>query len=448
MATIDLSLARIRSLLSHLPQYTRPTIHVAGTNGKGSVTTMVDSILRESGFTTGRFNSPHLVHVHDSIKINGTSISKQVYEAASKTVGNVDLDKNIGATSFELLTATALYSFQKESVDVAVVEVGMGGRLDATNSIPDEAIVAFGVTSIAMDHQAFLGNSLDLIAREKAAISRRGKPCVIAEQSDLKVKDAINAVIEEHGSKAFWTTRAQERPWSIKSDGPFTPFSLRPFRPPPPRPISVATRTGSIDALLPLHGDHQLLNVSVAVGLIDAIREYQPFHRITDLNIMNGIRDCHWPGRLEWINSTDFPTLGRNISDLAILVDGAHNAACSSALTEYLDSLQISGPRTFIISLSHSPPKTPLSTLQPLLKEGDIVTVVPFSEVDGMPWVKPVAQAELEATVSGLVGRSGRVHLSESLRDALKWARTNTQNGLVVMAGSLYLIADLYRLLE
>ena len=148
--SIDLSLNRIRALAARLPSYTRPTIHIAGTNGKGSVAAMVSSVLRESGLRVGRFNSPHLVHVWDSIDLCGHAVSLEQYERVRKEVE--EANEGIGASSFEVLTGTALKLFEDEKVDVVVLEVGMGGRLDATNVIPDDAVAVSVITSVGLDH--------------------------------------------------------------------------------------------------------------------------------------------------------------------------------------------------------------------------------------------------------------------------------------------------------
>lgn len=188
---MDLSLSRIHSLMSLLPRYTRRTIHIAGTNGKGSTTAFVDSILREAGSFTGRFNSPHLLTIRDSILLDGHEISPDDYQETFRSVAAANEIGNCQCTNFELQTATALLAFERAHVAVAILEVGLGGRLDATNVIPDNVVVVSGISAIDLDHQAVLGNSLKQIAKEKAAIARKGRPCVLGHQSHLEVVDAI-----------------------------------------------------------------------------------------------------------------------------------------------------------------------------------------------------------------------------------------------------------------
>src|SRR5882762_9813819 len=188
--SIDLTLDRIRTLASHMKTpYTRPTCHIAGTNGKGSVTAILSSILFSSlpPLSVGRFNSPHLVSIYDSITINNKPVASSVYANARGAIESVDRVNSVGASSFELLTLTALLVFEEAGVDIVVIEVGMGGRLDATNIILDECILVSALTAVDLDHQAFLGNTVEDIATEKAAIARSGKPFIIGKQKHQTV---------------------------------------------------------------------------------------------------------------------------------------------------------------------------------------------------------------------------------------------------------------------
>lgn len=173
--SIDLSLDRIRALSALLPAYTRPTVHIAGTNGKGSVSALLSSILHatEPNLDIGRFNSPHLISIRDCIVINGQPVDEATYASARNEVETVDRTHAIGASSFELLTATALLIFENAALDIVILEAGMGGRLDATNVIPTECVMVSALTAVDLDHQAFLGDTLSAIAREKAASTLR-----------------------------------------------------------------------------------------------------------------------------------------------------------------------------------------------------------------------------------------------------------------------------------
>ncbi|KAJ6585194.1 Mur ligase [Mycena capillaripes] len=470
--SIDLALDRIQRLARYLPPYTRPTCHIAGTNGKGSVCALVSSMLSTSTppLSIGRFNSPHLVSVHDCIVINNQSVSSDVYDEARAEVERVDKEQSVGATNFELLTLTALLIFERAKVDVVVLEVGLGGRLDATNVISDECVLVSALTAVDLDHQAFLGNSVSAIAAEKAAIARKGTPFVLGGQAHPEVEKVVTDVVNAAGADLLYALPVLERSWDATVDGPAPPpFSLSatPFVPPPPLPVrfSMPCFEHPVFALLPLHGEHQLDNLALAVSVVSAVLMNPTWTtirgRFSNAGIARGIKSVQWPGRLS------FHPL--NSPPLLVLADGAHNPASAKTLAAYISELATlhrdnaaSRPLslTFILALSHSPPKTPRETLAPLLPvdapEGlqiDVsVALLSFTTPDGMPWVKSVPPAELQEVAKSLApGAETWLDASETpggMRRALAWAaeRRGDRDGLVVLAGSLYLVADFYRL--
>ncbi|KIO17715.1 hypothetical protein M407DRAFT_84687 [Tulasnella calospora MUT 4182] len=405
---MDLSLARIRCLTSFLPRYTRPTIHIAGTNGKGSTTAFVDSILRHAGFLTGRFNSPHLVSIRDSILLDGHPISPDDYNQAFQSVATANQIGDCRCTNFELQTATALLVFERGFVDVAILEVGLGGRLDATNVIPDDVVLVSGISSIDLDHQAVLGDTLEQIAVEKAGIARTGRPCVLGVQSSQEVMDTVQKSVSAAGGRFIYVSEQVQQ-----------------------------TRT-----TIGLQGTHQVSNAKLAVALVEALMQTPSLRQVRLEQVARGLSLVTWPGRLEWINYSKYTDRGR---DTWLLADGAHNPASAEALAQYLASLPISRPRSFVVSISQSPLKSPRSTLEVILLAGDRVAVVPFGPVDGMPWVKPHDPTVVLQAAKELVGASGEAVMRGDLGSALNWAADD--HPVVVVTGSLYLIADLYRLL-
>jgi folylpolyglutamate synthase/dihydrofolate synthase len=462
---IDLSLDRINRLFGVLPPFTRPTIHVAGTNGKGSVTTLIESILLEAGFSTGKFNSPHLVHVRDCISLSGKTITQELYDSASSEVSRVDAQNHIGTSSFEQLTATAFRVFDTAKVDVAIVEVGMGGRLDATNAMPDDVVLVTGVVNIDLDHQAFLGNTLVEIAREKAGIAKNGRVCVVGRGLNDGVEEAIREAVAKIGGEIIVAGEVTRRSWEDDVDGAVQSQPAHPTTLPRSSPILISLRKRGKDVIkgtLPLQGDHQLSNVGVAITIVDVLRSHPSctskdlaFTRITDAHISNGIKRTKWPGRLDWIpleiNENSIrktASLASSPSALTLLVDGAHNPASAIALANYISSIALPLPRTYILSLSHSPPKTPLSVLEPLLKPGDNIVLVQFSPVEGMPWVKNVEVGEMQGVARQLVGENGEIEVAKNLGEAIRWAAVESHGGISIVCGSLYLLADLYRLIE
>ena len=438
--SIDLSLNRIRALAARLPNYTRPTIHIAGTNGKGSVAAIVSSILRESGLRVGRFNSPHLVHIWDCINLYGCAVNPGQYERVRKEVE--EANEGIGASTFEVLTGTALKIFEDEKVDAVVLEVGMGGRLDATNIIPDDAVAVSIITSIGLDHIRWLGDNVEAIAKEKAGITRKAGTLVLGPQSHPNVKGIVSSISEELGATlvdASSSVHLTEVPCS-------DPRAL----PPLPREVIWRSRHFKEEVSLhfPLYGAHQFQNLATSLTAVECLVESggSSWESITPATIASGTKNVRWPGRLSW----------HDYRGLHLLVDGAHNEGSATALRQYLESLPTlaNSPRTFVVSLSHSPPKTARSVLEPLLQPGDRIALTGFSPVVGMPWVTPVSVEELLAVSQDIVGPEGTVasfcsaegRPLENLRQALEWTKSRTD--LAIVSGSLYLVADLYRLLE
>lgn len=477
MAGIDLSLDRLNQLIPHLSTpYTIPTIHVAGTNGKGSVSALLASILRSATppLRVGRFTSPHLVDVHDAIALNNEPVQFDIYTAARQEIDVLDRDHATKLTNFERFTLTALLIFARAGLDIAVVEVGLGGRLDATNAIPTSAILLSALTAVDLDHQAFLGPTVRDIAREKAGIARKGRVFVLGHQpAGEQVEEVVNSVVHDAGGEVFSAIPAE----SLASPGT---ISLCPgsFTPPPPQNVIIRLPSLSeITASLPLPGAHQISNLSVATTVIHLLLTHPSCAgfasstnlstRLTPETIGRGIANTRWPGRLS------FHTF--STAKVPVIVDGAHNPASARALGAYITrliSLLAPGKRTirlvYILALSHSPQKTPLQTLSELLpptaSDADVTiklsaALLSFTPPEDMPWVKSVPPNELASVVKQLLPTLDGTDIWVSdverqenpLKHALDWAAGKIQGdgdgeGLIVLAGSLYLVADFYRL--
>jgi folylpolyglutamate synthase/dihydrofolate synthase len=477
MSTIHLSLERVRRLATHLERFKRPTIHVAGTNGKGSVTSILASILHASGLSIGRFNSPHLVSVHDAILINGQPVSPSVYNHARSLVIAADQHLNTTATPFELLTLTALQIFEAAKLDIVVVEVGLGGRDDATNVIPDDCILVSVLTAVDLDHQTFLGDTVESIAEHKAGIARSGKPFVLGPQRYPIVELAARRVVERPEIRGRFIVSTPVRPSRLGEEYHFSP-SERPFVSPPGQPIEFYATpfTSPIHAKLPLHGTHQLDNLSLSLTVISTLVTHTPAsYRITAEVVRAGIERVSWPGRLTFHTLPRPVTVGSTLDPSIVLVDGAHNVASAETLASYISELVArvnTGSKmhiTYIIALSHSPPKTPFDTLSPIFlphgSQGSIASVrvaaLRFTPPEGMPWVTCVPPLEIRDTVRQIIHLGDEdvwaapddLPVGSQLVKALEWteaehaARTLEEN-LVVITGSLYLVADFYRLLK
>jgi dihydrofolate synthase / folylpolyglutamate synthase len=306
--TAKFGLERITRLLEALgnPQRGCRWIHVAGTNGKGSTCAMIEAALRAAGVRTGLYTSPHLVEPTERIQITGQPISPaqfagvftEVHDTAERMLEEGDLD--LHPTYFETVTAMAFLTFAREQLDMVVLEVGMGGRLDATNVVTPALCV---ITPIDYDHQAFLGNTLEQIAAEKAGILKPGVPAVFAEQP-LEAEMVLRA----HAKGPYTLSRD----WVLTDlclDARGSRFRLR-----------------DLEIVCPLAGEHQVENARTAAIALH------------ELGISpDGIANTRWPGRLERVSERP-----------EIILDGAHNPAGTRALVEYIRQFY-SGRRIWLV---------------------------------------------------------------------------------------------------
>jgi dihydrofolate synthase / folylpolyglutamate synthase len=310
---IKFGLDNIRTLCTALgePQAAFRSVLIAGTNGKGSVTAMVDCALRAAGLEVGRYTSPHLIDLEERFVINGKPISAaELADAAEQMRGLIERLVAGGAldappTFFEATTAIAFELFRRAGVDMAVLEVGLGGRLDSTNCVDP---IAVAITSIAFDHEQYLGHTLAAIAAEKAGVIRPGIPVVIgplAPQARLVVETTCASagarlVDAEEGTRLESTT--EDGRTSIKLSTPVHDYGWIP---------------------LGLRGAHQVPNALVAVRLLEAMSDVAP---VGAQAVVAGLRDVDWRGRLQLVDAAR----GR------VLLDAAHNPAGAAALAAYL----------------------------------------------------------------------------------------------------------------
>ena len=307
------------------PHKAAPCAHIAGTNGKGSTAAMLESILRAAGLATGLYTSPHLESINERIRIRGESISNEGF-AATWTGVRASIEALMASgklaahpTFFECLTAMAFHAFAEEGVDFAVYEVGMGGRLDATNVVKPEVAV---ITSIDFDHENYLGHSIEEIAAEKAGIIKPGAWVVSAVE-----RPEARAVIARRAREADARLVEVDAAWSVEEtnvDGGFYRASV------------TGTRSHKKLTLEPqLPGRFQLRNALVAATAARLLAERG--FPIDDAAIENGIRATRWPGRLERIN-------GRP----AVYLDGAHNPAAARELARFWEE-NFDGRRIFLV---------------------------------------------------------------------------------------------------
>ena len=279
---IKLGLEHTYSLLKYLedPHKKIKTIHVAGTNGKGSTCAHIEAILRHNGFKVGIYTSPHLIQFNERIKVNGHSITDD--EIVYFLDNALDKIKETESTFFETTTVMAFDYFKKQNIDIAVIETGLGGRLDATNVIRPSISV---ITSISKDHTEILGNTIEEIAMEKSGIIKENVPLVIAQQDDEVMK-----IFNKKTSTYNTSMKISKTPENINFTADGTRFTFE-----------------NQDYITPLLGSHQACNASLA---IDVIRKFDP--NIGYDAIYNGIKKVFWPGRLQKIKKNIFYDVSHN----------------------------------------------------------------------------------------------------------------------------------------
>lgn len=409
---IELGLSRISRLLQQTPLSWR-AIHVAGTNGKGSITAYLSGLLAAGGARCGRFTSPHLIDRWDCITINERVVQESLFRRVEGQVKRRDRKLGIGATEFELLTTTAFEIFNHEQVEVGVVEVGVGGRLDATNILKD--VLVSVISKIGLDHQALLGNSIEEIAREKAGILKPGVPCVIDGTNSPEVIHVLQDRIKELDIDAVIVHPDMVDQLSPGLSRIFQELDLEP---------------------------HQQANMCCAVAALQkALPQLRPKVKLGSL--LPELSKVHWPGRLQQIVLD--PLIARKAP---VLLDGAHNAQSAEVLGKHVDrKLRLAGRQvTWIVAASHG--RDPTKLFHSIIKPGDNVAVVAFGPVDGMPWVKPADTIELASSVRSIEGVGPVENFGADLLGAMNWASTMSEGGPLVIAGSLYLVSDVLRLLR
>lgn len=412
---VKLGLDAMRTLLAALgtPERRWPSLHIAGTNGKGSTSAMVERALRAAGLRTGRYTSPHLSRVEERIAIDGHDIDAaafagaldRVFAASDRLVASGALPH--GPTFFEVSTAAAFVAFADAHVDVAVVEVGLGGRYDATNVILP---VAGAITSISFDHERHLGTTLDRIAHEKAGIAKPGVPLVVGDVPDEAARaiaecaDAAGAPLVHVRDGATLTERMADGRLEVAIDTPQAHYG----------PVTLG-----------LAGAHQARNALVAVRLLEVWAQATGRPLPVEA-VETGLADVHWPARLEWLHRPGEP--GR------VLVDAAHNPAGTEALASYL-RMAHPGPVTLVTSVMAD--KDVDRVLAPLVPHVAHVVATAAETPRALP------AGELAARVTALAVSGITVEAVAGAQQALAAARRRAGSGTVLVAGSIYLVGPL-----
>ncbi len=397
------TLDRMRALTSLLgePQDSIPTIHITGTNGKGSTSAMVTTLLMAKGLTVGTFTSPNLHVVAERLARNGEPIDDASLTDVLTELAALEGMLPERPTRFELLTAAALAWFATEAVDSMVVEVGLGGTWDSTNVVHGDVTV---ITNVSFDHTDVLGPSLEGIAADKAGIIERGSRVVVGEMAP-ELADVVVRRAEEAEAASIWVAG---RDFGCEANRVAVGGRL----------ITLWTPEARYeDVLLPLHGAHQGVNAAVAVASTEAFFG----DPLAATVVEEGLAAVRVPGRLE--------VLGRRP---LLLVDGAHNAAGMAALGDALtEEFTVDGVSVAVVGMLSG--RDPSAMLAPLASAG--VTAIVACEPES-PRAMPVAAITEAGRALGLA-----VYEERNVRDAVRVARAMVDaDGLVVVAGSLYVV--------
>ncbi len=402
--TAKFGLDRIRKLLEALgnPQKAYRVVHVAGTNGKGSTCAMIEAGLRAARRRTGLFTSPHLLEPTERIQVNGAAVTPAqfqrafalVHETAEGLAESGDLDCH--PTYFETVTAMGLWLFKEMAVEIAVIEVGLGGRLDATNVVAPDLTV---ITPIDFDHEIYLGHTIEAIAGEKAGILKPGVPAVFARQR-AEAAAVLEQRAAELGMPSAAGSRARKTPKfgtsiSMPAAGSFV--LARPGRPP-------------VEVICPLPGEHQIDNaVTAALAL-------------QELGVSPaGIAEARWPGRLEHVAPNP-----------DIILDGAHNPAGARALARYLERfyLQPQGARRLWMIYGAMRDKA--------VEE---IAGILFPLAHELIFTAPAAPRALRPEALAAIAGRGRPVADGGQAIALARGQASTDD-VIVITGSLFLVGE------
>jgi dihydrofolate synthase / folylpolyglutamate synthase len=442
-------LAHMRILAASLgdPQLTFPAILIAGTNGKGSTASTLASILTAAGYRTALYTSPHLSRVNERIQIDGLQIPDEdfarLFFQVDTTAESLIVDGALPhhPSFFEVLTAIAFLYFAEQRVDIAILEVGLGGRLDATNIVSPLISV---ITDIALDHQDYLGNTLTEITREKAGILRpRGTLVTLPQHPEAnQTIGEVAADLNLHAISAtpyipHTPTRPQNPGTQRFASGTWvseTPPTL-------PRNHYTVTLAGEpLEIDSPLSGQHQQRNIALAIATADELRNPTNPHQtisnrksynITNANIETGIRNTRWPGRLELLSPN-------------LLLDVAHNPAGAWTLRAAIAQLPEDQPRTLLFSCLRD--KDLREMTQILFPLFDSTSDRPQDHIILAPINNPRA-ASVEDLLHAAHALDIPAHTAPDLASALAQARTLTPpNGLIIATGSVYMVGEIRHL--
>lgn len=398
-------LERIEQLLNYLdnPHYNLKFIHVAGTNGKGSTCAMLESILVDAGYKVGLYTSPHLIKYNERIKINNIDIDDETFTNIAEIVIDKCLNCIEHPTLFEIITAIALCYFNQQKVDYIILEVGLGGRYDATNII-NSPILSI-ITSISLDHCEILGNTIEQISTEKGGIIKENSKTILAFNS-YRVYNIINNICNEKNSRLYYLDNIKFN--IMYQDLYSTTFSIE------------TDYYNYPQIVLGMIGEYQIYNVATALLAVCILKDIGI--KIKDKNIYNGLKNIHWKARMELISSKPY-----------ILFDGAHNIDSIRRLADYI--------RKYIKNRS-------ITLLIAVLKNKNYVEMINIL----IPLVDKVVITEVTSEHTLTADEFNNIisiydlptYKEKQIKKAFIKAKNITnQNDIIICTGSLYLLGEL-----
>ncbi|HVQ38314.1 MAG TPA: folylpolyglutamate synthase/dihydrofolate synthase family protein [Pyrinomonadaceae bacterium] len=415
---IKLGLRNTELLLEKLdhPERAFPSVQIAGTNGKGSTAVLLDSICRAAGISTGVFTSPHLVSITERIRVEGREISEEDFARFASEVRSA-ADSLVAAgtlaalpTFFEQVTAIALMAFSQAKVKLAILETGLGGRLDAT-TVAGAAIIA--ITPLALDHQEYLGETLSEIAAEKAAIIRPGVTAIIAAQPAPALEVILRHCAEAGVEPSLDQDQSRSSIEGVTNDGRLV--------------VTFETDEALYEKVrIGLRGRHQIVNTSVAIRLAESLRRLG--FAVSQDAIIEGTEAARHAGRLELVDGQP-----------SWLFDGAHNPAGAQALRDYLDEF-VKQPITVVFGAMND-------------KRLEEMAAILFPVADRLIVTQPdsvrAANVDRLQDLAGPIVGPENVTAARSVREALRLARSLTPaNGLICVTGSLYLLGEVRAIMQ
>lgn len=403
----QLGLARIRKLLELMgnPQNSYKTIHVTGTNGKGSTSAMIASILSASGISTALYTSPHLTRYTERMNVNGEEAAPEDFAQAigytAKFVQQMIEQEFEHPTEFEIVTAAAFYFFARKKVEVAVIEVGLGGLLDSTNVIIPEVSI---ITNVTLEHMDRCGNTIEEIACHKAGIIKQGRPVITAAQGKAL------AVIRQKAVQAGSALTVYDKDFFSQTSG----HDLA------SQQLRLTDLTHELRVNLPLMGEHQAVNAALAWQGVSCLARQDG--RITEKTMRLGLESTKWPGRFEVHQGQ--PT---------VIFDGAHNPAGIKVLRQTLNDYLPGRAIVFVLGILRDKAISEMVTTL-LTSDDKVIVTLPLSE-------RACPAAQVAAVIEQRQLLSSPVQVAEDFSEAFRLAcQLAGMEGIVCVTGSLYLI--------